>query len=95
MAQYELDTRINANREVNLPPDSVFIGLGWDPTPEDKRRHYRRFYNDELENITEVMPVPTPFDAYKILKGQSRGASKGWFSFGGHKEDDSGAVSTI
>lgn len=79
-----------------MPPDSVFMGLGWDPEPtEDHRRHYRRYYADELEKITEVMPVPSPFDTYECLKGQSRGASKGWFSFGGHKEDDSGAVSTI
>jgi hypothetical protein len=28
------------------------------------------------------------------MKGQSRGASKGWWPFGGHREDESGAVST-
>jgi len=40
------------------------------------------------------MPLPTPYDQYEIKKGQTRGASKGWFSFGASKEDDSGAVST-
>jgi hypothetical protein len=29
--------------------------LGWDEDRETKRKHYRRFYPDELENITEIM----------------------------------------
>lgn len=40
------------------------------------------------------MPVPTPFDQYNLMKGQSRGASKGWWPFGNTKTDESGAVST-
>jgi hypothetical protein len=79
---------------VNIPPDSLFIGLGWDENPDSKRRHYRRYYPDELENIKEVMPVASPFDQYDIKKGQSRGASKGFFGFGAKKEDDSGATTT-
>ena len=63
-AQYQLDTRLNVYREVNPPPDSLFIGCGWDETPEMKRKHYRRYYNDELEYIKEVMPVESPFDSY-------------------------------
>ncbi len=94
MPQYELDKRLNVHREVNLPPDSIFMGLGWDENPENKRRHYRRYYPDELENIKEVMPIPSPFDQYDIKKGQSRGASKGWFSFGAKKEDESGELSS-
>lgn len=27
-----------------------------------KIKHYRRFYNDELENVKEVLPIPTPFN---------------------------------
>lgn len=38
--------------------------------------------------------METPFDQFDIKKGQSRGASKSWFSWGGHKEDSSGALST-
>lgn len=45
-----------------MPPESLFIGLGWDEKPEDKRKHYRRYFPDELENIKEIMPVPSPFD---------------------------------
>lgn len=59
-----------------------------------KTKHYRRYYPKELELVTEVMPIPTPFTQFKIMRGQSRGASKSWFSFGSKKEDDSGAVST-
>ena len=40
------------------------------------------------------MPIASPFDQYNILKGQSRGASKGWWPFSAQKEDDSGEVST-
>lgn len=92
--KYSLDTRLNVHREVEPPPESLFMGLGWDDKPEANRRHYRRYYPDELENIREVMPVPTPFHQYLIKRGQSRGASKGWFSFKDHKEDESGEVST-
>ena len=53
---------MKAYREYNIPPDSIFIALGWDPTPEDKRKHYRRFYDDELEKVKEVMELETPFD---------------------------------
>ena len=69
MPQYQLDKRLNVFREVNMPPDTLFIGLGWDENPESKRRHYRRYYPDELENIKEVMPIPSPFDQYDIKKG--------------------------
>lgn len=40
------------------------------------------------------MPTPTPFDQYNLKRGQSRGASKSFFSFKAAKEDDSGAVTT-
>lgn len=52
---YQKDELLNVMREVSRPPDSLYIGLGWDDTPEDKRRHYRRFYPDELENVKELM----------------------------------------
>jgi hypothetical protein len=67
------------------------MGLGWDENPEQKRKHYRRFYNSELENVKEVMPIPTPFATYDLKRGQSRGASKSLFSFA--KTDESGAAS--
>lgn len=52
---YTKDEMLNVMREVSKPPESLYIGLGWDEEPEDKRRHYRRFYPDELENVKELM----------------------------------------
>jgi hypothetical protein len=92
--QYKLDPRLNVSREVNAPPESLFMGLGWDDNPQAAKRHYRRYYPDELENVKEVMPISSPFDQYDIKRGQSRGASKGWWPFAGHKEDESGEVTT-
>lgn len=53
----------------------MFIGLGWDEDKDTNRRHYRRFYPDELENVKEILPIPTPFNQYDLKRGQSRGAS--------------------
>lgn len=56
--------------------------------------HYRKFYEDELENDKSIFPDPTePFRNIDIKRGQSRGLSKSWFSlFSADKEDDSGQV---
>ena len=41
------------------------------------------------------MPIPTPFEAFELKRGQSRGASKGFWPFGGAKKQDaSGETST-
>ena len=80
-------------REVNPPPPNLYMGLGYDDEPEDNRRHYRRYYNDELENVKDIMGEP-PFICYDLKKGQSRGASGSWWPFGGDKEDESGSVDT-
>jgi hypothetical protein len=88
---YVLDTRLNVSREITPPPESIFMGLGWDELPDSNKRHYRRYYPDELENVKTVMPIATPFHTYEIKKGQSRGASKGWWPFAGAgKTDESG-----
>lgn len=52
---YRLDELLNVMREITKPPESLYIGLGYDETPEDKKRHYRRYYSDELENVKELM----------------------------------------
>ena len=62
MPQYKLDTRLNVHREMKIPPDTIYMGLGWDEEPGDKRRHYRRYFPDELENVREILPVASPFD---------------------------------
>ena len=56
--------RLNVMVETNIPPDSLFMPLGYDPdaTGDITLRHYRRFFTDELENIKEVMPIASPFD---------------------------------
>ena len=52
------------------------------------KKHYRSFYNDELENDKELFKR-MPFFAYDIWRGQSRGAKKSsWF--GGGDTDESG-----
>ena len=57
--------------------------------------HYRKFYQDELENDTNLFPDPDdPFIKIPIKRGQSRGLSKSWFSFiVPDKLDESGEVS--
>ena len=97
-AKYIKNERLNVRVEHEQPPESVFLGLGFDDdhSGDPTKRHYRRYYTDELENIKDVMPVASPFDQYEIKKGQTRGASSGLFSFsfGKKKEDDSGSLST-
>ncbi len=94
MPKYKLDERLQVNREYDFPPDSLFMGLGWDPEPDSKQKHYRRYYNCELEKNPEIMTKESPFDQYPLKKGQSRGASKGLWPFSKKKEDDSGSTST-
>ena len=85
---YKLDARLNVHREIEAPPDSLFIGLGFDIEPEDKKKHYRRYFKKELELVEEVMSTPTPFQTYDITKGQARGAGGGFSLFGGAKKKD-------
>ena len=95
MPQYTFDKILNVFREYKKPPESLYIGLGHDENPpEDKVKHYRRYYPDELENVKELLPNPSPFTSYVIKRGQTRGASGGWWPFGKAKEDESGEAST-
>ena len=64
-----MNERLKVELEVNNPPETLFIGLGWDETPESKTKHYRRFYPTELEKVTEVMSSPTPFDTFDLKRG--------------------------
>ena len=97
MPQYTQDKRLKVDREVNQPHKAMYIGLGWDEDRETKRKHYRQYFEDELELITEIFPKPSPFNSEKIIRGQSRGISKGGLMgmFKSQKQDDSGQVSTI
>jgi hypothetical protein len=89
---YQYDDRLKIHRESIPPPKEVFLPIGYDPQYDSKQKHFRRCYEDELENIKEVMPK-SPFQTFDIIKGQSRGLSKGWFTT--NNEDEAGQVSTI
>lgn len=62
MPKYKLDEKMCVDREYDCPPEQMFIGLGWDEDATTDRRHYRRFYPDELENCTDILPIPSPFN---------------------------------
>jgi hypothetical protein len=50
MPKYALDPRLKVDREINPPPESLYIPLGWDEDSKTERKHYRLYYDDELEN---------------------------------------------
>ena len=79
-------------REVNPPPKQLFLSLGWDEDKETRRKHYRRYYINDLEKVDTVLQKESPFNQYDLKRGQSRGASKSiWQSLTGNvKEDESG-----
>jgi len=89
---YEFDERLKIHREGITPPKEVFMSVGYDPKHDSQQKHYRRFYEDELENTEEVMPK-SPFNSFPIMRGQSRGLSKGWFW--NSQTDEAGSVSTV
>jgi len=66
---YKLDELLMVYREIDCPPSNLYIGLGWDEVPEDNRKHFRKYFPDELENVKEMMPVPSPFDQYNLKRG--------------------------
>jgi hypothetical protein len=73
MPKYKIDERLNVYKEYDAPPDNMFIGLGWDEDNTTKRRHYRQFYSDELENNKEIFPQKSPFNSYDIVHGIAKG----------------------
>lgn len=36
-----MDPRLKIEREVNPPPSSLYMGLGWDVDSKTGRKHYR------------------------------------------------------
>lgn len=96
MPKYKLDKRLHVHREHDHPPTAVFMGLGWDENETTMRKHYRQYYRDELENIKEIFPKPSPFNTFQIKRGQTRGLKKGGLMsiFKHQKLEESGQVST-
>ena len=82
--QYQKDTRLNLYKEVSIPPEKEYYGVGYagvltDQEPEPNHlRHYRKIYRNELEKNKELFPIQ-PFDQYPIVRGQSTGAPKSFF----------------
>lgn len=97
--KYVYDERIKVRVEAApQPPASIYQAVGYDKeVPEDPEagmKHYRRFFDDELENVAEIFPK-RPFLTVDVLRGQTRGLSKGWFSFFlKQKTDESGQASS-
>ena len=84
MPKYQRDEILDVDKEYGKPPESAFIGLGWDVDATTKRKHYRRFFADELEEVKEGMHLVSPFQTYDIKRGQSRGAKPSlWASLTG------------
>lgn len=94
--RYERDNILNIDREVEGPPDKLFMGLGWDEDSTTNRKHYRRFYPYPLEKVKELMPKESPFQSIDIKRGQTRGAKASLWSVLTNqvKQDASGSVST-
>ena len=78
--KYKMDERLKVYKEYDPPSDKLYIGLGWDETRDQNRKHYRKYYEDELENDTDLFETKSPFNTYEMKKGQARGASTGMFS---------------
>ena len=66
---YKFDSLLNVFRENSGPADTMYMGIGFDEDPEDDKKHYRRYYPDELENIIEVLPQSSPFEEFNIKRG--------------------------
>lgn len=75
MPKYKKDERLKVDREYDAPPKTMFIGLGWDEDATTQRRHYRQFFDDELENVTEIFPQKSPFNSYDLHHGLAKGSN--------------------
>lgn len=71
--QYKKCPRLKVDKEVNIPSSKLYIGLGWDEDATTLRRHYRKFYPDELENDKEIFPQKSPFNTYYAFRGSEGG----------------------
>lgn len=72
LPKYKLDERLKINREVSKPKSTIYMELGYNENPpekpEEERKHYRKFFNDELENNKELFPK-MPFHTVDIIRG--------------------------
>ena len=71
-------------REVNPPPSSLYMAIGHDDQvsqqiPANLNKHYRKIYQDELENNKEIFNHSVFYNT-DVTRGQSRGIESGLFS---------------
>lgn len=77
MPKYELDKRISIYREFVKPPSSLYLPIGFDmPDPsgkeiENPQKHYRQFFDDELENNKEIFSQPI-FQKLEIMRAKQK-----------------------
>jgi len=76
--------------------DMITYNLIKDTTKSlDTRKHYRRYYGQELEKVKEIMPKESPFNSFDIVRGRSRGFQNPlWRLTKKMKQDHSGEIST-
>lgn len=88
---YKFDERLMVDREVDIPPANMFFELGYNRTKEDKIKHYRRFYTNELELVEEVMPGGSPFMREPAYRMEQESAGL----FGGGDNDSENNKSVV
>lgn len=81
MARYKWDDRLKTFRETAIPPESLYVPIGFDGTvseqnPTNAQRHYRKFYTDELENNKQIFHKRT-FHNIDIINGVAKKKAKG------------------
>ena len=67
MPRYQYDERLKRDMECDIPDSKLFLEIGFNKTPEDQIKHYRRYFQKELENVEEVMQ-DSPFLTEKIFR---------------------------
>jgi hypothetical protein len=87
----KFDERLGVEREVDRPPENLFMEIGYNKNKGDTNKHYRRYYCDELEKVCEVMP-PSPFLMEPLYRMEQEGA--GLFGGGADDSENNLAVKT-
>ena len=68
-----MDERLKIEVEVNKPPASLFKEVGYDSKPGEGKKHYRRYYPDELENVKDDKGnslIKSPFLSEEITRAK-------------------------
>jgi hypothetical protein len=60
--------------EVSKKEQKLRAALLSDNVDTIRRKHYRFYFNEELETVKSIFDKPSPFDSYHIMAGQERGA---------------------